>query len=179
MSRFKYRISALLPLHPYTLTSSPLPTHLFLKLSTLSFTPTLAPINLPNLLDRALIHATCGAASRETVYALLILSFAPISQRPAHGNEASIPPSNRCQYSPLILISMAYDMGRSLGMEEKLIASLRWKDDWGKEWYTERAEDALMVSPSFFTANFLNTLIVGSGEIKVYQVCLFRLIRRR
>jgi hypothetical protein len=162
VSRFKYRISALLPLHPYTQSASPTPTHPFLTLSILPFTPSISPSTpiLNHLIDRALIHASCGASSVQAVESLLILSFAPLP-KPEPGSLA------RCHLSSAELIALAYNMGQGIGLEMRSQASLKDSSYWEESWYITRVQETLMVGSVMVHAD----VAVGSRQIEICNVC--------
>jgi hypothetical protein len=151
MDRFKHRISDLIPLHPYTLSSTPPPTHLFLIIAALAYTSILTPITLQNLLDRSMIHILCGATGFTIIQGLLLLSLAPsnpVQQPTTAGIGARSEGRHECQLSPLRLLGMAKTMGDSLNLDAKVRATLRNQDSWGEVWYTNMVEESLMVSRS-------------------------------
>jgi hypothetical protein len=77
-----------------------------------------------------------GDLTRDTVFALLILSLAP-----QHEMDAA-----RARPTALRLVSLAYDIGLSLGLEALARVALRHGDDLCHPWFEERLELVLLVS---------------------------------
>jgi hypothetical protein len=136
---FTHRITCLVPLYPYTLASTRCPDHHFLQLCALTFTPNLAPRELRSLIDRSIIHATCGAIGIDVVQSLLVLSISPLTSSMTDG-------PTRCRLCPVSLIEMAYTMGLRLGLEEQGKAVFGKGAAWAESIDPKKKSVVLMVS---------------------------------
>nr|XP_019006364.1 uncharacterized protein I203_01689 [Kwoniella mangroviensis CBS 8507]OCF69825.1 hypothetical protein I203_01689 [Kwoniella mangroviensis CBS 8507] len=81
-----------------------------------------------------------GSTSSETIFALFILSFAPVKKNL----------SSRQHLSSLRMISLAYNLGKSSGWDQKMRLILREsnRNDLVEHWSTKQLDLVLLVSPS-------------------------------
>jgi hypothetical protein len=96
-----------------------------------------------------------GAVSVQVVLALLVLSIAPLprgadaaeaEQAEREGQAEASSSTIPLHITPLRAIGMAYEMGASLGLEERTKAAIARRENWGEGWYAERVSEALLVS---------------------------------
>ncbi|WWD21802.1 hypothetical protein CI109_106290 [Kwoniella shandongensis] len=122
---FKHRFSLIAPLIPFLLTSSPLPKHPFVIVAALAFIPNVIPPDDIGIIDESMMYAMSGTTSVDVILALYILSFAPFQA----SSEWHIP------ITPLRLVSLAWTMGKDLGLE------LKWRRELGN---SQRVEELLL-----------------------------------
>ncbi|KAK8847713.1 hypothetical protein IAR55_005572 [Kwoniella newhampshirensis] len=106
---FKHRFSTIAPLIPFLLTSSPLPKHPFVVIAALSFIPEALSANDVGIIEESVLYAMTGTTSVDAMLALYILSFASFGP----SSEFHIP------LTPLRLVSLAWTLGKDLGLELK------------------------------------------------------------
>ncbi|WVW81625.1 hypothetical protein I302_103620 [Kwoniella bestiolae CBS 10118] len=116
---FKHKFSSIYPFHTFLHTSTSVPCQSFLTLAILyyinsdcSTSAGVIPVDnavLIDLIERSILSLLSGSTSAESIFALFILSFAPTKK--------SL--SSRQQPSSLRVISLAYDLGKSLGWNQK------------------------------------------------------------
>lgn len=140
---FKHHFSTIIPLAPFLSISTTAPTHNFIILAILHHVPAYASPRLAELVDKSIIVALSGNVSFDAVLPLLILSLAP--PIPAVEGEPSRP-------SPLRLISLAYQLGRDLGMDAKVEGYLRRGTDLAEGYWAEAMHMAQVVRAGGFTA---------------------------
>jgi hypothetical protein len=134
--RLKHQLSLLLPIPSLLLTSTPTPNHPFVRLAILSHS-SLYNEAIADQIDASIRHVMSGDLTRDTVFALLILSA------PQHEMDAA-----RARPTALRLVSLAYDIGLSLGLEALARVALRHGDELCHPWFDERMELVLLVSDS-------------------------------
>ncbi|ORY24448.1 hypothetical protein BCR39DRAFT_546624 [Naematelia encephala] len=112
---FKNRFTKILPLRPFLLASTPVPSHPFIILAVLHHVQSMYHPDFANMVDESLLLAMSGVNNIDVILALLILALAPE------------PPvvSPRTRPSALRLIAMAYQLGIGLGLDAISIAALR------------------------------------------------------
>lgn len=133
-TRFKHRFSKTLPLPPFLLSSTPTPSHPFVILAILTHIPGFTSPETHALIDESVFHACEGAVDDEVLLALLILSLQPFTS------------DRLSSWSPVRLISMAYDIGRSKGMESLVRSSIRHADMTRQPLWSKFLEKVLLVS---------------------------------
>jgi hypothetical protein len=125
---FKHHFSPILPLTSFLSISTPSPTHNFVILACLHHVPHYASPQLAELVDKSILTALSGNITEDVVLALLILALAPM---------VPLGPEARLRPTPLRLISLAYQLGRDLGLEGKAeryllrgadLAELHWEE---------------------------------------------------
>lgn len=104
MVRFKHHFSNLVPLAPFLLISTPLPSHPFVRLAVLVHTPQQS--DLFPLIEESVLTVNAGAVGPDVPLALLILSLAP---NPSDRHRASL--------TAIRLIALAHSIGQMLGWD--------------------------------------------------------------
>lgn len=132
---FKHRFSTLLPLSPFLSITTPAPTHPFVILAILHHVPLYTTPKLSNLVDECIMTALSGNISFDIVLAFLILSLAP-----------TLPGAKKDRPSPLRLISLAYQIGRDLGVDGKVEGYLARGNDLALPFWAEPMRIVQVVS---------------------------------
>jgi hypothetical protein len=140
---FKHHFSTIIPLAPFLSISTTAPAHNFIILACLNHVPAYASAKLAELVDKSIIVALSGNVSFDAMLALLILALAP--PIPAVEGEPSRP-------SPLRLISLAYQLGRDLGMDAKVEGYLRRGSDLAEGHWAEAMHMTQVVCTGILTA---------------------------
>lgn len=125
---FKHSIAPLCPLSIWLSVSTPTPSHPFVILAMLHHVPAFATHpDLTGMVDECLLLILRAQVDEEVVLALLILALAPAINAP----DAAVRPN----VSALKLITLAYDMGRSLGLSAAVKRTIRdMRDPSDPEW---------------------------------------------
>lgn len=97
-----------MPLRPFDRIDTPTPTHPFLVLSILQHVPSVVTVNISELVDEAVGQVLRGWVSEEIVLGLLFLALAPAGS------------DKRGRISPLRCISLAYQIGLTLGLDAEV-----------------------------------------------------------
>lgn len=134
---FKARISTLLPLPPFLAVSTPVPSHGFVLLAALHHVPSAYSSQFAPLLDESILIAMGGGVSLDVILALLILSFAPAQPEDDNGDDGDDRSIPRVVPTALRLISLAYSIGQSLGLDSVVEGTLRLGDRLNLEMYGE------------------------------------------
>lgn len=132
---FKHRFSTLLPLSPFLSIATPAPTHPFVILAILQHVPFYATPKLSNLVNECIITALSGNINFDVVLAFLVLSLAP-----------TLPGAKKDRPSPLRLISLAYQIGRDLGLDGKVEGYLARGNDLALPFWAEPMRVVQVVS---------------------------------
>lgn len=133
-SRFKHRFSKVLPLAPFLVSSTPTPSHPFVVLAILTHIPVIAGSLVAPLVEESVRHVFSGAVGQEVMLAFLILAL-----RPSRPDQMGGP-------SPLRLLSTAYEIGKSLGLERFARAACKRKTVLCEPWWADVLERILLVS---------------------------------
>lgn len=146
--RFKHRLALMLPLHPTTLPTTATPEHPLLILAVLLHVPAIAPASrVYPLLDQCVLHALSGAVSVQVVLAFLVLSIAPLPKLLETGSaDVSSDQTVFSHITSLRAVSLAYETGASLGLEERTRAAIRRRDEWNDPWNASKVSEILLVS---------------------------------
>jgi hypothetical protein len=134
---FKARISSLLPLPPFLAVATPVPAHGFVVTAALHHVPSEHSAALEPLLNESILLAMSSAASVDVMLALLILSLAPLPPDLGGAHDTAKAPAP-CTPSAYRLISLAYQMGQSLGYETMGEAALQRGAELNREWFGEQ-----------------------------------------
>jgi hypothetical protein len=136
---FKHTMSLICPLSTWLSMITPTPAHPFVVLAMLHHVPAFASHPaLPDMVDESLLLVMRAQLHEDVVLALLILSLAPATDV----QEASV----RSRPTALRLISMAYDVGRSLGIPTSVKQTARRSGDLGLPGWGRALDQLEMVS---------------------------------
>jgi hypothetical protein len=130
LDSFKHRFSLRLPLAPFLIASTPLPSHPFVVTAILSHIPSMGSPALVNAVNESFAQALSGAVSIDVVLALLILALSP---------GATTAPST------LRTLATAFEIGIALGLESKTQAGIRSLDLLYQPLFVNRLDEILLV----------------------------------
>ncbi|WVQ64668.1 uncharacterized protein L199_002835 [Kwoniella botswanensis] len=166
---FKHQFSSIYPFHTFLLTSTSVPSQSFINLvilyhiSTDTDTDTnsnsIIPIDtsiLIGLIEKSLMAILSGSTSAETIFALFILSFAPVKKNL----------SSRQHLSSLRMISLAYNLGKSSGWDQKIRLILREnnRNNLFENWSTKQLDLVLLWTAIINRYNILHIISTPYGH---------------
>ncbi|WWD05978.1 hypothetical protein V865_004063 [Kwoniella europaea PYCC6329] len=166
---FKHQFSSIYPFHTFLLTSTSVPSQSFINLVILYYISTdtdtdtnpnsIIPIDTPilvDLIEKSLMAILSGSTSAETIFALFILSFAPLKK--------SL--SSRQHLSSLRMISLAYNLGKSSGWDQKMRLILREnnRNNLFENWSTNQLDLVLLWTAIINRYNILHIISTPIGH---------------